>query len=60
MHTTWFKGQWSEGNLPLIGAMDHSVWLGSSVFDGARSIHRMAPDLRACGSSPREEYPTGA
>ena len=47
MHTTWFKGQWSEGNLPLIGAMDHSVWLGSSVFDGARSIHRMAPDLRA-------------
>jgi branched-chain amino acid aminotransferase len=27
--------------------MDHSVWLGSSIFDGARSIHRMAPDLRA-------------
>jgi len=27
--------------------MDHSVWLASSVFDGARSIHRMAPDLRA-------------
>jgi branched-chain amino acid aminotransferase len=33
--------------VPLIGAMDHSVWLGSSIFDGARSIHRMAPDLRA-------------
>ena len=33
--------------MPLIGAMDHSVWLASSVFDGARSIHRMAPDLRA-------------
>lgn len=33
--------------MPLIGAMDHSVWLGSTVFDGARSIHRMAPDLRA-------------
>lgn len=47
MYTTWFKGQWSDGNTPLMGAMDHGVWLGSSVFDGARSIHRMAPDLRA-------------
>jgi branched-chain amino acid aminotransferase len=47
MYTTWFKGSWSDGNTPLIGAMDHGVWLGSSVFDGARSIHRMAPDLRA-------------
>jgi len=33
--------------VPLIGSMDHSVWLASTVFDGARSIHRMAPDLRA-------------
>lgn len=47
MYTTWFRGQWSDGNTPLMGAMDHGVWLGSSVFDGARSIHRMAPDLRA-------------
>ena len=47
MHTTWFNGAWTDGNVPLIGAMDHSVWLASSVFDGARSIHRMAPDLRA-------------
>jgi branched-chain amino acid aminotransferase len=47
MYTTWFKGQWSEGNVPLVGAMDHGVWLASTVFDGARSIHRMAPDLRA-------------
>lgn len=47
MHTTWFNGTWTDGNVPLIGAMDHSVWLASSVFDGARSIHRMAPDLRA-------------
>lgn len=46
MHTTWTEGTWRDGNAPLIGAMDHSVWLGSSVFDGARSIHRMAPDLR--------------
>jgi branched-chain amino acid aminotransferase len=47
VHTTWSNGIWTDGNVPLIGAMDHSVWLASSVFDGARSIHRMAPDLRA-------------
>ncbi|HQR19414.1 MAG TPA: branched-chain amino acid aminotransferase [Burkholderiaceae bacterium] len=47
MHTTYFEGRWTDGNVPLIGSMDHSVWLASTVFDGARSIHRMAPDLRA-------------
>ena len=46
MHLTYFNGQWTEGNTPLMGAMDHSVWLGSSVFDGTRSIQRMVPDLR--------------
>ena len=46
-YTTWFDGKWSDGNAPLIGAMDHAVWLASTVFDGARSIHRMAPDLQA-------------
>jgi branched-chain amino acid aminotransferase len=46
MYLTYFKGSWSEGNTPLFGAMDHSVWLGSSVFDGARSIRRQIPDLQ--------------
>jgi branched-chain amino acid aminotransferase len=46
MYLTYFKGQWAEGNIPLFGAMDHSVWLGSSVFDGARSIRGHMPDLR--------------
>ena len=46
MYLTYFKGQWAEGNVPLYGAMDHSVWLGSSVFDGARSIAGRMPDLR--------------
>src|SRR4051812_32069684 len=46
MYLTYFKGQWAEGNLPLFGAMDHSVWLGSSVFDGARAIAGHLPDLR--------------
>ena len=46
MHLTYFNGEWAEGNAPLFGAMDHSVWLGSSVFDGARAIRGHLPDLR--------------
>ena len=46
MYLTYFKGQWAEGNTPLFGAMDHSVWLGSSVFDGARAVRGRMPDLR--------------
>jgi len=46
MHLTYFNGEWAEGNTPLFGAMDHSVWLGSSVFDGARAIRGHLPDLR--------------
>ena len=45
MYLTYFNGAWAEGNVPLFGAMDHSVWLGSSVFDGARSIRGLTPDL---------------
>jgi branched-chain amino acid aminotransferase len=46
MYLTYFNGAWAEGNIPLFGAMDHSVWLGSSVFDGARAIGGRMPDLR--------------
>jgi branched-chain amino acid aminotransferase len=46
MYLTYFNGQWTEGNTALFGAMDHSVWLGSSVFDGARSIRGQVPDLK--------------
>jgi len=46
MYLTYFNGTWAEGNAPLFGAMDHSVWLGSSVFDGARSIRGHMADLR--------------
>jgi branched-chain amino acid aminotransferase len=47
MYLTYYNGQWTEGNVPLYGAMDHSVWLGSSVFDGARAVRGRLPDLRA-------------
>lgn len=45
MYLTYSNHAWHEGNAPIIGAMDHAVWLGSSVFDGARSIARCTPDL---------------
>ena len=46
LYTTYFEGAWQDGNVPLMGAMDHSVWLGSSVFDGARALRGHLPDLR--------------
>ena len=42
---TYFEGQWHEGNVPLWGARTHAIWLGSSVFDGARVFEGVAPDL---------------
>jgi len=45
--TTWtyFDGDWHEGNVPLWGVRTHAIWLGSSVFDGARVFEGVAPDL---------------
>lgn len=42
---TYFDGDWHEGNVPLWGARTHAIWLGSSVFDGARVFEGVAPDL---------------
>jgi len=42
---TFFEGEWHEGNVPLWGARTHAIWLGSSVFDGARVFEGVAPDL---------------
>ena len=42
---TFFDGEWREGNVPLWGARTHAIWLGSSVFDGARAFDGKAPDL---------------
>ena len=42
---TFFEDQWHEGNVPLWGARTHAIWLGSSVFDGARAFEGVAPDL---------------
>ena len=42
---TYVDGDWHEGNVALIGPRSHVMWLGSSVFDGARWFENVAPDL---------------
>ena len=42
---TYVDGDWHEGNVPLIGPRSHAMWLGTSVFDGARWFEGVAPDL---------------
>ncbi len=42
---TYVDGDWHEGNVPLIGPRSHAMWLGTSVFDGARWFEHVAPDL---------------
>ena len=42
---TYVEGDWYEGNVALIGPRSHAMWLGSSVFDGARWFEGVAPDL---------------
>ena len=42
---TFYEGDWHEGNLPIMGVRDHATWLGSSVFDGARTFEGVSPDL---------------
>ncbi len=42
---TWFDGGWMQGNPPIVGAADHGLWQGTTVFDGARAFEGVAPDL---------------
>lgn len=42
---TYFEGEWYDGDKPVMKAADHGSWLGSTVFDGARFVDGMAPDL---------------
>lgn len=44
---TFHNGTWHDGNLPIIRAADHAAWLASTVFDGARYVNGLAPDLWA-------------
>lgn len=42
---TYVDGDWHEGNVAIVGPRSHAMWLGSSVFDGARWFEGVAPDL---------------
>ena len=42
---TYHEGRWHEGDIAVIRASDHGAWLGTTVFDGARYAHGLAPDL---------------
>lgn len=42
---TYFNGLWHDGDAMVIRAADHGAWLGSSVFDGARYVQGVSPDL---------------
>ncbi|WP_270727814.1 branched-chain amino acid aminotransferase [Shimia sp. Alg240-R146] len=42
---TYFNGNWHDGDTPIISAADHGAWLGSGIFDGARMVNGLTPDL---------------
>ncbi|WP_323786257.1 branched-chain amino acid aminotransferase [Thalassovita sp.] len=44
---TYFKDTWHQGDYPVMNAADHGAWLGSTVFDGARFVDGLTPDLDA-------------
>lgn len=44
---TYFNGSWHAGDVAVMNAADHGAWLGSGVFDGARYVNGVAPDLLA-------------
>lgn len=42
---TFVDDDWHEGNVAIAGPRTHALWLGSSVFDGARWFEGVTPDL---------------
>ncbi|MCR9115155.1 MAG: branched-chain amino acid aminotransferase [Rhodobacteraceae bacterium] len=42
---TYFNGTWHDGDIAVMNAADHGMWLGSNVFDGARFANGLTPDL---------------
>ena len=42
---TYVDGDWHEGHVLVMGPRSHAMWLGSTVFDGARWFEGVSPDL---------------
>jgi len=56
----WYDGKWFTEEPKILGPMDHAFWLGSVIFDGARSIEGWAPDLdRHCARAIRSAHVMG-
>ena len=46
MKATFFHdGKWHDQQPMLIGPMNHAFWMASVVFDGARSMGGLVPDV---------------
>ncbi|WP_147108021.1 branched-chain amino acid aminotransferase [Tateyamaria sp. syn59] len=44
---TYYEGAWHDADVAVMRAADHGSWLGTTVFDGARYVNGLAPDLEA-------------
>ena len=56
----WYDDVWTTEEPKIIGPMDHAFWLGSVIFDGARSVTGWAPDLdRHCARAVRSAQTMG-
>lgn len=44
---SYFDGAWHDADVPVIRAGDHASWQATTVFDGARYVNGLAPDLLA-------------
>lgn len=41
----YYDGQWLSDSPRLTGPMDHAFWMSTVVFDGARAIKGLVPDI---------------
>ena len=41
----YHQGKWYDENPKITGPMDHAFWMSSVVFDGARGIRGLVPDI---------------
>ncbi|MBU6500051.1 MAG: branched-chain amino acid aminotransferase [Rhodospirillales bacterium] len=58
--TFWFDGHWTDEAPRLTGPADHAFWQASVVFDGARAIAGLAPDLdRHCARAIASAHAMG-
>ncbi|WP_238366790.1 branched-chain amino acid aminotransferase [Mesobacterium pallidum] len=57
---TYFEGAWHDGDVMIMRAADHGAWLGSGIFDGARMVNGLTPDLhKHCARANRSAHVMG-